>query len=839
MSTPHSPTPVTRKSLFSWAFKGNLKIQFLLLLLIVGIVFARVIPLEMQKRIINEAIVLGKFNSLLLYCAIYLLAVTATGGIKLAINYLQARIGEQAILSMRKELYDHIITLPLHFFRNTQPGMVVSSLMTELNTAGTFAGMALAVPLSNILTLLAFAGYLLWLNPKLALATLGIYPVAVFLIPYLQKKTNRLNKQRVDQSRLVASQIAESITGVTEINVHGAFAQEEKKFNGLVKGLQAIRIKWSLLRFSIKTVNNYFVSLGPFVVFLFGGYLVMNGQLELGSMVAFLSAQEKLYDPWKELIEYYQVYQDAKVRYHRVMQYFDLPAGYSPTISMHPVDKLAGHLQVSNLWYTTTNGVTLLKNVSFSLQAGEHMALVGFSGSGKSTLVHCIAKMFDYSSGSILLDGHEVKEMSKKDIIRHVGYISQHPFIFSGTIRENLLYAHRAAGSIESSGEEYLPPSLDQLILALQQAGLFVDVIRFGLDSFLDPEEKGMIAKVIRMRKQFREDAEQSLGKHIEFYRKDHYLHRASVIENIIFSTPATDSFSFSSFAADAQFRMFLDKMGLTGSLLFLGIDLVRQCLDILSKAEGIDQSTDKILIPADQLDTCQIILNHLGEKTPDNLSAKEQHFLLELALRYIPGIHKRGPLQPELEELILFCRKEWPQWSEKAFPGKFNPFQEASYIPEQSILNNILFGRIKTEQSVVQEKISQGIIRLLIVEDCLESIAEAGMDYHLGSMGNRLSGGQKQKLAIARVLLKEPKIILMDESTSALDNKSQARIQGLLEQNWRGRRTVIAVVHRLDSIEGFSKIGVMKAGKLVELGTYQDLIEQKGLLYELIHGND
>ena len=156
-----------------------------------------------------------------------------------------------------------------------------------------------------------------------------------------------------------------------------------------------------------------------------------------------------------------------------------------------------------------------------------------------------------------------------------------------------------------------------------------------------------------------------------------------------------------------------------------------------------------------------------------------------------------------------------------------------------QGSLNNILFGRITTEQSVIQEKISQTIIRLLIVEDCLESIAEAGMDYHLGSMGNRLSGGQKQKLAIARVLLKEPNIILMDESTSALDNKSQARIQGLIERNWRDRRTVIAVVHRLDSIEGFSKIGVMKAGKLVELGTYHELMEQKGLLYELVHGKN
>lgn len=690
MSTPHSPTPVTRKSLFFWAFKGNLKIQSLLVLLILGIVFARVVPLEMQKRIINEAIVLGKFDSLLLYCAIYLLAVTATGGIKLAINYLQALIGERAILSMRKELYNHIITLPLHFFRNTQPGMVVSSLMTELNTAGTFAGMALAVPLSNILTLVAFAGYLLWLNTKLALATLGIYPVVVFLIPYLQKKANRLNKQRVDQSRLVASQIAESITGVTEINVHGAYPQEEKKFNGLVKGLQAIRIKWSLLRFSIKTVNNYFVNLGPFVVFLFGGYLVMNGQLELGSMVAFLSAQEKLYDPWKELIEYYQVYQDARVRYHRVMQYFDLPVGY-PAVGLQPVETLSGRLQVSNLWYTTANGITLLKNVSFSLQAGEHMALVGFSGSGKSTLVHCIAKMFDYSSGSILLDGHEVKEISKDDIIRHVGYISQHPFIFSGTIRENLLYAHRAAANIQSSKEDYQPPSQDQLILSLQQAGLFVDVIRFGLDSFLGPDETEMIGKVIRMRKQFREDAEQSLGKYIEFYKKDHYLYHAGIAENIIFGTPATDSFSFSTLAENPGFRKFLNKMGLTNSLLSLGANLVQQSLDILSNPEAADLSTDTILIPADQQDTCQILLNHLGKKTPDTLSEKEQNYLLGLALRYIPGIHKLGPLQPELEELILFCRKEWPGWSEKVFPGTFNSFQESSYIPEQSILKGSL----------------------------------------------------------------------------------------------------------------------------------------------------
>ena len=839
MGKDSSELPVTRKSLFFWAFKGNLKIQSLLLLLIIGMVFFRVIPLEMQKRIINEAIVLQKLDSLLLYCGIYIIAVTANSGIKLATNYLQASIGERAILAMRKELYGHIITLPLHFFRNTQPGMVVSSLMTELNTAGTFAGMALAVPLSNILTLMAFTGYLLWLNSKLALATLGIYPVVVFLIPWLQKKTNRFNKQRVDQSRLVASQIAESITGVTEINVHGAYEQEKRKFNRLVEALQRIRVKWSLLRFSTKTINNYFVSLGPFVVFLFGGYLVMNGQLELGSMVAFLSAQEKLYDPWKELIEYYQVYQDASVRYHRVMEYFDLPGGYPPLIAMKPTEKLAGHIKVSNLWYTTANGVTLLKGISFSLEAGEHMALVGFSGSGKSTLVHCIAKMFDYGSGSIMLDNHEVGKMDKNEIIQHVGYISQNPFIFSGTLRENLLYAHRAVATLKlSPGEKYRQPGLDHLILSLQHAGFFVDVIRFGLNSFLAPDDTDMIARIIRIRKQFRDNARQTLEEYIEFYRDDHYLQHASIAENIIFSTPATDSFSISSVVAGPDFMAFLNTTGLKGSLVSLGVDLLKYSLETRSDSENTDLSVDTPLIMPDQFENYQVVLNHLADNEPDNLSMAEQRSLLDLALQYTPGKHKLVTLQPKLQERILFSRIKCHKWSKETIPDAFTRYQETAYIQDQSILNNILFGRIKTDQSAIQEKINQSIIRLLIEEDCLESIAESGMEYHLGSMGNQLSGGQKQKLSISRVLLKEPEVILMDEATSALDNKSQLRIQRLIEQRWRSKRTVIAVVHRLDSIQGFDKIGVMKEGKLAEFGTYRELMQHKGLLHELVMGN-
>jgi ABC-type multidrug transport system fused ATPase/permease subunit len=118
-----------------------------------------------------------------------------------------------------------------------------------------------------------------------------------------------------------------------------------------------------------------------------------------------------------------------------------------------------------------------------------------------------------------------------------------------------------------------------------------------------------------------------------------------------------------------------------------------------------------------------------------------------------------------------------------------------------------------------------------------LETIVEIGMEFQVGSKGDRLSGGQRQKLAIARVFLKAPRVLIMDEATSALDNKSQARIQSLLDTRWKGRSTLIAVVHRLDIIKSYDKIAVMKAGRIGEIGAYDDLIAKKGMLYELIYG--
>ena len=436
---------VVKRSLFSWVFGPNTKLQLLLLVLIAITVFARVLPLEMQKRIVNEAIRLRNVDLLINYCAIYLVSVVSASLLKYIINSIQVIISQRTLARMREGLFAHIISLPLSFFRNTQPGMVVSSIVSELALPSNFVGMALAVPVINLLTLMAFAGYLFWLNPWLAALSLSIYPAVIFLVPLLQRRVNVANKKRVDLTRRLSDKVAESISGIHEIHGNGAYSIENRKVGSIIKRLYRIRLRWDLLRAGVKTSNNFFTSLGPFIVFILGGYLTIQGQLELGALVAFLSAQEKLYVPWKELIQFYQGYQDGRVGYDKTMSYFDAEPDYDLIPEKRDPLELEGMVEVKNLSFATGDGLKLLDNISLSLNPGDHLALIGFSGSGKSTLAQCIGQLYAYTGGQVLLGNAEVNALTKRDIVQNMGFVSQSPFIeFNSSLISLLLRFRRS-----------------------------------------------------------------------------------------------------------------------------------------------------------------------------------------------------------------------------------------------------------------------------------------------------------------------------------------------------------------------------------------------------------
>lgn len=822
--------------------------QLLLLLIIVVNLFFKVFPLEMQKRIINEAISLRKVDLLYLYCGLYIGAVTIAGLLKYVTNVLQVYIGQKILIEMRRELYRHVLQLPLQFYRKMQPGTVVSAMTAELNAIGFFLGGALAIPITSILTFMVFVWFMFNLNPLLALLSMGIYPVELFLIPYLQKKYNRLNSLRVQTTRSMANVVNESISGIYEIHGNTSYVLEENKLTTFIEKLKVLMEKLFVLKYGIKFVNNFFQSLGPVILFLVGGYLAINGQFTLGALVAFLSAYEKVYDPWKEMIEYYQSYQDAQIRYRQIMQIFDMDPPHLLLPPGRDILKLSGKVQLANVSYTVPSGVRLLEGINLKIEAGQHVALVGFSGSGKSTLALLMAQLYDPSRGTITMDNISLSEMSKGDVGPNVAMIAQQPYIFSGTILDNFLYGVQA---VAASGEL---PERSQLLRAVHDVGLQDDVIRFGLQAVLSPEEcLPFKEKFLVVRNSIQTSLRAEFEPAIEFYDVNRYLYHSTVRDNIVFGDSLDHAFTVEKLPANKHFLQLLREIQLERPLLTLGFAIASHTVELLN-----DFQDDEFFFRDNpmEMEDFPIYAKLLEEhRSPQPTDLEARNLLLVLALRFIPGKHSIVALPSAMEEKILLARQRFQQdivhidmkhcknhgscgaCGKKTRCGEgsgFVPLCPGEYLYTRTLLDNILFGAVRSEH-VLDEHLRNLVAQAFRDEELLDELMAIGLDFQVGSKGDRLSGGQKQKIAIARAFLKDAPLLIMDEATASLDNSSQAGIQALIDGEFKGSKTVVAVIHRLDMTRSYDRIVTLKAGRIVEQGSYDELMAQRGEFYELV----
>lgn len=824
---------VTKRTLYSWVLAKNLRWQILLVFLVLLTVAARVVPLEMQKRIINNAIGMGQEGLLLLYCLFFIGSVLLASSLKFAINLLQAYIGQKTLQRMRAELYDHILSLPLSFFRTIQPGQVVNSLINELATISGFVGSAISVPLINVCTLLAMGGYLFYLNPLLAGLSFVLYPLQVFLIPKLQQRSNQANRYRVKISRDISGNIGEVITGVHEVHGHAGYGLENDKFASQAKSLMDANVRMNAYRYGIKFANNLFENIGPFILFLVGGTMTIRGHFDLGALVAFLSAYVSLNEPWRELMDFYQLLEDSRVRYKNVMASFDqlpehqlLPAG-------RQAYSLQGAIELQDMTYVAEDGTKLLDGVSLKIEAGELVALVGFSGSGKSTLVQIIAQLLSYASGNVRLGGKEVRELTKVDVAENLGIVPQHPFIFSGTVRDNLLYSSRA--SLRNGAGPGVEPDLDRIIEVVQQVGLFVDILKFGLQAVVSSNKnQQLIEQLLSVRQAFQERFGLEHSGDIEFFNAEIYLEYGSIAQNIVFGEFLDRKAIFTKAFQRQQFLTFLQTVGIEQELVDFGIVIAKATVPILRYAAKTQELFVDSPIAGDELDEYAALLTGISQRGRQGLRPKEASLFLKLAMGFISGRHKTVRMPYRLKVRLLQVRKEFQEFIDQEGEAVLQFYNPHQYIESRSIRDNILFGQTKAQRGSVVEEIDQHLLQLLIEEGVLETIIDQGLLFQVGSMGEYLSGGQRQKIALARVFLRQPAIYILDEATAALDNTSQSRVQNFL-LSLRGRHTVLSVVHRLDTISNYDRVLVMKAGRIVENGSYGQLMAAEGALYELV----
>ncbi|MGB3211375.1 MAG: ABC transporter ATP-binding protein [Desulforhopalus sp.] len=624
--------PVTKRPLQYWIINRYRGWQAVLLASILISVFFRVVPLELQKRIVNEAISNRDEHLLLWYCGLYISAVLLAKLSKYLINMLQVIIGQKILIGLRTELYMHVLHLPLQRYRGLRPGSAISGITGELNAIGAFLGQALAVPVTSILTYVVVFSYMFSLSHILTLITIAVYPFELIVIPLLQKKFNAWNQKRIITVREMSDTINEAINGIVEIKSYNRYQFEKSRIGLLIAKLYRITVTLSLYKFGIKFSGNFFQALGPFLLFLVGGHLAINGQFSLGALVAFLSAHEKLYDPWQELRLFYQEYQNARVVYQQITRLFDHQELLPPPAA-RPVSTKPAYLELSHVYYKLPGNITLLRDVSVTIDRGHHVAIVGASGCGKSILSLLLARLYHTTEGTIHLNGRNMANGTAEFISSQISIIPQHPFIFSGTISENIMYGLDDSATRHGSSAE----TRDRLRHIVHNIGLERDLVWLGMSS-TPPVSKAHTLKehILQMRQIVHQDLKSQFGEVVEFYDRDKFLYYATLRDNLIFGESLSGRYHIEKLPANRDFIRLIEQTNLEDDLINLGLALARITLEMLQKISTDESFFSKIPMKKGELGKYEDIISRLDNALP--LTREEKNDLMILALRYIPA---------------------------------------------------------------------------------------------------------------------------------------------------------------------------------------------------------
>ncbi len=467
---PPSPPPEAtdlEPTIYRFIFKHSMPQQIYLLVLTLASFPALYFSLDLPKTIVNHAIresakfpqaVFGfefeRVPYLILLCVAFLLLVLVNGIFKFYINTYKGRLGERMLRRFRYLLYQRLLRFPLTYFHKTSSAQIIPMITAESESLGGFIGDAVALPAFQGGTLLTIVLFMFIQDPVLGAAAVSLYPIQAYIIPKLQRKTNQLGKQRVRTVRVVADRVQESAAGIVEIHVNDTVKLQLTDFANVLGRIFDIRFEIYQRKFFTKFLNNFINQLTPFFFYLIGGYLVIRGSLSFGALVAVLAAYKDMASPWKELLDFYQNKENTRITYEQIIEQFD-PAGMTDEqlLLAEPdsVPRLEGELAVSNLSLAEDDRSRVVDAVSFSLKLDEHVAVIGQSGGGKNELALLLARLARPTSGRIAIGGHNLADLPVAVVGRRIGYVSATPYLFTGSLRDNLLLSlrHRPLAAAE------------------------------------------------------------------------------------------------------------------------------------------------------------------------------------------------------------------------------------------------------------------------------------------------------------------------------------------------------------------------------------------------------
>jgi len=380
-------------------------------------------------------------------CVGMLAAPLAADFLDVAEKYLTTLVGERVTFTLRNALFQHLHRQQLGYFLSAKPGAVLSSVLNDVQGVGSVVSdkvmdIAQNTIVSGVTIIMLFA-----LDWRLALVAICFLPF--FAIP--SRKVGRVRRQikRAAQEKLAefVGMLSEtlSISGVLLLKVFGTEDAEAKRVEEKSREIMDLSLRQALVGRWFKLLLGFLSNAGPVAIWSLGGYLVLHGEMKLGTLVASAAAARKLYAPAGGLATLHADLVTSYACFDRVFAVLDLKPAIADGPDAVSLSEVRGALSFKRVTFAYGSGTEVLRDLDFDIAPGQMVALVGPSGAGKSTLAALVARLFDPTSGTIALDGVDLRRIQLKSLRAQIGVVSQETFLFNTSIRENLRYGRPGA----------------------------------------------------------------------------------------------------------------------------------------------------------------------------------------------------------------------------------------------------------------------------------------------------------------------------------------------------------------------------------------------------------
>ena len=473
--------PKVTKQLLKRVFSYLKPYRLQLALVFVAIVLSSILgllPSILTGKIIDEGLIGQDMKLLIIFIAASLGVTLAANLIGVAESYINTWIAQHITFDMRNQMFRHLQKMSQRFFTTNNQGDIITRMTSDIDGVESVITNTFKSILSNAITLVVALVAMFQKNWILAL--LGIAVIPLFVLPTRKAGKTRwtLTREAQDCNDEVNGILNEtlSVSGQLLVKLYGKEKEEYERYEKVNRKMIGLNIKEKMAGRWFFVILNTVTNIGPMLLYLVGGILMMkyDSDLTVGDITVLVALLGKTYMPVNSLLNIQVDWMRSMALFTRIFDYFDMPVEIENAPDAVTPDHSTGEVEFKHVNFAYDEERQILKDISFKLESGHSIAIVGPSGSGKSTIINLIPRLYDVQSGSVAYDGVDVRKLDLGFLRGQVGVVSQETYLFNGTIRDNLLYAKPDATE-------------EEMIAALKRANIydFVENQELGLDAMV------------------------------------------------------------------------------------------------------------------------------------------------------------------------------------------------------------------------------------------------------------------------------------------------------------------------------------------------------------------